>query len=1194
MNVSKLLLIGALLLTGATANAALVDGVRQKPTPQPVELSYNTALYLYNIDSQKFFRGANDYSTRASVGDAGYKVWVRQHLADGAFDGKTVTLLDSVETQSAKKLTWGAEGGAAWVDLNGQADTLWTVTAQGGLVYRISLSTLNADAENWGMSESLYFGLNKNDAENTRLFWNLAPDTASVDWYFIDANAYGTQLAQYNKAEELRTEIAAAQTAGVADVSAAQAAYADESQTVEQLQAQIDALKDAVAKLDEENTNASDPKDYTSFITNPSYDDNNNTGWSGDAPAFQSYTDAEFYNKNYNYYQVIKGLPQGVYAVSVQAFYRAGYSDVSYTHYVQDDEHNAKLFAVVGGDTVTANIVNPIAEAVDSKLGTGSESEVTRNDGTKVYIPNNMQAAEYYFTQGKYNNTLFFAVEADSTVIGLNKTRTLSGDWTLFDNWTLKYYGKKADAYTMALENVKAAAPQFSNVTDETLITAGVLDNYKSLLDSYTSATTWAEVQAASKAISEAAQAVSDNIDAWAAYQAAIDQANSQVINDDKIQGDDKDALADYVGDDYENIVAELALTTDEVKAETEKVEQMTKDAIDNGITEGTDVTSKYLVNANFETTTGSNTGWIVSKASGGNVAYGGNSANHCFEAWNNANFDIYQEVENAPVGVYTITVSGFYRYGRGDNAYNAYQNGTASQYKDAVKVYVNDNATSFKSVFDEHVAYGSYDQAQLYENSGSNRPYIPSDSIYWYPNDMNNAAIAFNNGLYQATSFGIVAQKGDKLRIGVKGTTNQLGDSWAIWDNFKMTYQGTNADIVRPFLEQKINEVDSIAKLTNKTYGPTLLAAAQKDVADGQTAAAGTDGKAMFSSLTTLIEDVNTLNDAALVFDTLQSKSDDLQTALVRYTSASDAALATATDLYDEISDHLANKDIDVDAARNYFTQVDKAISALKLPANYASATEDNPVDMTDMIVNPNYDENETNSFNGWTGDGYNFGNDDTQKGALMIEYYNKTFNLSQTIEGLPAGYYRVGVSAFYRFGTTDGDYEKYTENPDTVGNAFLYAVGTDSVKAPVVLLASGASEDKGISGTANISNTDPQLVVPNDMVSAHSYFLDGSYKNSVLAYVGEDGKLTIGIRKDANVGSDWVILDTWTLSYLGTTVANSINGVADKAAFGTAVVSEVYTLNGTRVSSLQRGVNIVKLKDANGNTTVKKIIVR
>lgn len=80
----------------------------------------------------------------------------------------------------------------------------------------------------------------------------------------------------------------------------------------------------------------------------------------------------------------------------------------------------------------------------------------------------------------------------------------------------------------------------------------------------------------------------------------------------------------------------------------------------------------------------------------------------------------------------------------------------------------------------------------------------------------------------------------------------------------------------------------------------------------------------------------------------------------------------------------------------------------------------------------------------------------------------------------------------------------------------------------------------------------------------------------------------------KDKNVGNDWVILDDWTLSYLGTVNPVGIKGVNADNAMGRIVATEVYNLSGARVNGLQKGVNIVKFTDAQGNTSVRKIIVK
>ena len=70
MKVSKLLAMSALLLTGSSvAEAALVDGVRQKPEPKTTAFEWNTTLYMYNTGVKKYFLGANSWDTRASVSE---------------------------------------------------------------------------------------------------------------------------------------------------------------------------------------------------------------------------------------------------------------------------------------------------------------------------------------------------------------------------------------------------------------------------------------------------------------------------------------------------------------------------------------------------------------------------------------------------------------------------------------------------------------------------------------------------------------------------------------------------------------------------------------------------------------------------------------------------------------------------------------------------------------------------------------------------------------------------------------------------------------------------------------------------------------------------------------------------------------------------------------------------------------------
>ena len=1175
----KLLMMALLGLSAAGASAEIVDGVRQQPLPVKSQLTYDEAMYLFNTGAKQFFLGANDWSTRASVGNKGYQVTITDN-GDGS-----VLFRDRVETQNNEIKCvfadpWVADGetlpaGNVWVDNSGAPNRFWALTNIGDDIYRFSVSSVNPDCND----ANTVLGLKKSDPTDTRLYWNLAPEDAIADWYFVkieDYEAYLTVFANFAAAQNLKAVIDEAKAGGI-DVSAEEKVYLDESSSVDTINEAIASVKEKIAAGEEGKVTADSPVDKTSLIVNPSYDNNKNEGWSGDAPAFQSYTDAEFYKKKFNTYQNITGAPKGVYALNVQAFYRSGFSDVAYNNYKAMTQYDAKLYAETGGDRVTADIVNPFSQALTEAKGM-NESSVVGEDGVTYFIPNNMETAEAYFMDGLYQNKVFFATEDGDMTIGMMKDNsdTPDGNWVLYDNWGLTYYGNGADAYTMWLDEAKKAAKDYSGLSEDVLVTNGVIDAYNDAIAGLTIANSKADVLAAINTINEEVAKVDANIAAWKEYKDILDKA-AVIANDEQISGSDKDDLADYIEFDYGVIIADLALSTEEVYAEIEKVKTMYDNAIKNGIKEGTDVTDKYLVNADFET---ANKGWIVEKANGGNVAYGGTSTNKCFEAWNNSKFDIYQEVADAPIGVYEISVQGFYRYGRGATAYEAYQNGTAPN--DAVNIYVNNNNAHFKSVFDEPVANG-----ELYTGG----TYIDPNNEYWYPNDMTTGSEAFANGMYVATSFGVVANAGDVLRIGVKGATNQLGDSWAIWDNFKMVFQGTKAEIVQPLLSDAIVSMQEAINNANRVGKSTLEAA--NIILDGANAAiSSNDGKAMFTSLCKIIDAKNSLIESASLFTKLVQKNEDLNLAWLN-SAATEVVKSEAANLFTEINNGIENNTLNNEDAEAYIAAIDKMIIKLGIPADAENASDDNPVDLTTLIQTPNFEKDGANSIEGWNADGYSFGNDDTQKSALLVEFFGKAFDLNQTIVGLPNGTYKVSVNAFYRFGSTAEDWAKYSEDPNTQGNAYLYATsGAETNQTSIALLSSGACEDNGYGGTSNIEGT--EFYVPNDMVSANLYFQDlDAYKNDVIVKV-VDNELTIGIKlaEEDVVDNNWVILDNWTLTYYGEN-SNIGTGVEGVEVAEPAKV-EIYNVNGMKTKGFSKGVNIVKMTSKDGAVKFSKVNVK
>ncbi len=761
--------------------------------------------------------------------------------------------------------------------------------------------------------------------------------------------------------------------------------------------------------------------------------------------------------------------------------------------------------------------------------------------------------------------------------------KVAAGDKITF-NVIFKYGEKSATVqvtyiltYSDWLKTLVESTPDYSNPSKDMYYTVSMLNDYNALREAaiakYDEVATEEEVLAVYNPLKEAADSINVNISLWSNYQKAINKAQKEVIDDQDhvVWTDAADALEEYLEEANENL-ANGELDNDGLRTEIAKLDNMYKEALKGGVTPGANITDKYLVNADFEVTSGDGKGWTVE---GSNVNYGGSDKNHCIEGSNSAKFDVYQTLQNMPIGLYTVKVNGFYRYGNGTSSLTYYADGTAAKYQDNVKVYVNGNSASFKNVYDEKVAVGTdYTEGNAIKDA---------DELYWYPNNMTDAGVAFKAGRYAATTYGVVANADDALRIGVKGSTNQ-GSSWAIWDNFNVVYEGTEVEAVKPLLTAKIAEVQELLN-NGTTYGVEEVANTNDAIATANENVAGTDGEAMFKSLCALIADQESLTTSAEAISKLATQNEALKNTIDLFQeAATPEAVTAATALNTEIVGRLTAKDIKTAEAADYIVKISEATTKLRMP------TDPEITDYTSVIINPGYDNDGegVNSFNGWneTGDTHSFGNSAYQQNALLVEYH-KVFDVNQTIYGLPDGKYKVTVNCFSRHGNTSNDYKVWSADNNAENNAYLYAQSGDDemVKSSIAFISSGAYENAGISGQTSIDGKN----VPNDMVSAGKWFDNGYYLNEVTVDV-KGGKLTIGVCKFENTGDDWVILDNWTLEYLGKgTGVEAVN-----EAKGNTVASEIYSIDGMKQNKLTKGVNIIKMTTADGKTISKAVLVK
>ena len=163
--------------------------------------------------------------------------------------------------------------------------------------------------------------------------------------------------------------------------------------------------------------------------------------------------------------------------------------------------------------------------------------------------------------------------------------------------------------------------------------------------------------------------------------------------------------------------------------------------------------------------------------------------------------------------------------------------------------------------------------------------------------------------------------------------------------------------------------------------------------------------------------------------------------------------------------------------------------------------------------------------------------------------EFYEKTFDLNQTVSKLPAGNYEVRMQGFQRPGTSETAYNNYTAGTNKV-NANLY-FGTSSMK--IAHIASDAQTSSSYGG-ANVGGK----YIPNTMQTARKYFDNGLYENVLTANVSQnDASLKLGLRSTSMPSAYWCIFDNFRLYYYGNVAGNDFDRdgkvtVADAAKLG------------------------------------------
>ena len=779
--------------------------------------------------------------------------------------------------------------------------------------------------------------------------------------------------------------------------------------------------------------------------------------------------------------------------------------------------------------------------------------------------------------------------EGEDLTIGF-KLENCTANWVFVDNFQIEYCGSSFKA--MNLNDVQKAAEdldaKLAGINACPTYTEKAAEFIESARAMTVDGTSDEDINVMKKNLAD----ITAEIEKSSALYAELETLNTTIgefLAEDPA-GDEFEAFMDLYNDcgneDHEGaeaLMSTWSLDNDALTKYMADLKVLLENAQNASIKPGDDITRK-IVNPSFDN---GKEGWTVKE---GNPTF--NETYKNCEVYQNT-FDIYQDITNIPDGVYELSVLAFQRVANNDVASKAHDTSTEDI---TAFIYANDLETPFTSPY----TYG------MKENSGDDYKYNLNGEEVYIPNSMKGMAAATTENPEAYTVTVPMLVEGGTLRIGVRekrrpSNVNGSWGDWAIWDNFRLKYIGSKGEalnaVTTPLIAKAAGLLDS---KMNAEVRAQLEAA--KTALETEATVPG------IHTLSAAIEAANTSIEA---YKPLQTAIENAQT---RYdeNEASSTTSDVAKGLYNAAkttAENIYNNGTAADA------EIPAAIKALnegvtKYVINdiIADASEAKPADITKVIANSDF---ATMNSTGWDvidGKMAFQANNSVEAG----EFFNCTFNLQQTLVGLPAGMYRLTTQAFYRNGKAakDGSDElKYDVNE----NAFIYfsdkeipteegkKVATElpeSKQAIKTITAHKIAEDKwndvGLSDNGGLYKMKDGMYIPDNMITAQAFFRSeaGSAYDSEPLNFNYDGNsdFRIGLIKNVTVTNDWTIVKNFKLYYLGV----DPTGISEIVTDANAVATKIYNASGMQIGKLQKGINIIETVMKDGSKKVKKVVVK
>ena len=397
----------------------------------------NGTTYIYGNNTANLIQTDNttDYGTNKEA------KWKAIH-EDNAFAGQTTGRF----TVSGGELTVGIKR-----ETNKGGD--WAIWDEFRLYYygldlsefaaELAAAVTAAEAVESTVPTAAYDALSAVVTAQNKTYTTAAQYTAATNAIVEATNTAKALQPNYARYKEVRAAVQAL-SLGV-NVTAANSAV-ENATTNEGIDAAVTTLRSALLQKLPSATIPADPGyiDVTAALVDNAGVRINTDYWTAEGTPNAAYSwgkcsnnECEFYQQNFKFYQTLS-LIRGTWEFGVTGFHRAG-------------DHSTYFYA--GEDQILI-------------------------PGVANTVVNTMAAAETYFDEGNGKVALKFSLEAAQSVeIGIDNKDTQTDKWTIFRDFTLKYYGNYIDLapyaarWTAAVENANAAKANdaYKYVTGEEL-----------------------------------------------------------------------------------------------------------------------------------------------------------------------------------------------------------------------------------------------------------------------------------------------------------------------------------------------------------------------------------------------------------------------------------------------------------------------------------------------------------------------------------------------------------------------------------------------------------------------------------------------------------------------------------------------------------------------------------------------------